>query len=35
MEDKIFDIFEFIKTKCKNEAFIKKISTVCNIDNIK
>ena len=35
MEDKIYDIFEFIKTKCKNETFIKKISTVCNIDNIK
>ena len=35
MEDKISDIFEFIKTKCKNEAFIKKISTVCNLENIK
>ena len=35
MEDKICDIIEFIKTKCKNEAFIKKISTICNLDNIK
>ena len=35
MEDKICDIIEFIKTKCKNETFIKKISTICNLDNIK
>ena len=35
MEDRLYDISEFIKNKCKNEAFIKKISTVCNIDNIK
>ena len=26
MEDKIYDISEFIKTKCKNEIFIKSIS---------
>ena len=35
MEDKIYDINEFIKTKCKNESFVKKISTICNLDNFK
>ena len=35
MEDKIFDINEFIKTKSKNESFIKKINSICNLDNIK
>ena len=35
MEDKIYDISEFIKTKCKNEIFIKKIVKICNLDNLK
>ena len=35
MEDKIYDICEFIKTKCKNEIFIKKIVKICNLDNLK
>jgi hypothetical protein len=35
MEDKIYDINEFIKNKCKNEAFIKKIHSICNLDNFK
>ena len=32
MQDKIYDINEFIKKKIKNESFVKKISTLCNID---
>ena len=35
MEDKLYDISEFIKNKCKNEAFIKKIISLCNIENFK
>ena len=35
MEDKIYYISEFIKTKCKNEIFIKKIVKICNLDNLK
>ena len=35
MEDKIYDISEFIKAKCKNEIFIKKIVKICNLDNLK
>ena len=35
MENKIYDISEFIKTKCKNEIFIKKIVKICNLDNLK
>ena len=33
MEDKIYDINEFIKTKCKNDALVKKISSICNLEN--
>ena len=32
MYDKIFDINEFIKRKCKNETFVKKINSICNLD---
>ena len=35
MEDRLYDISEFIKNKCKNEAFIKKIISLCNIENFK
>ena len=35
MKDKIFDINEYIKTKCNNKIFINKITTICNLDNIK
>ena len=35
MEDKLYDNSEFIKNKCKNEAFIKKIISLCNIENFK
>ena len=32
MQDKLYDVNEFIKKKCKNESFVKKISTICNVD---
>ena len=35
MEDRLYDISEFIKNKCKNEEFIKKIISLCNIENFK
>lgn len=34
MEDKLFDINQFIKTKCKNDSFVKKINSICNIENL-
>ena len=32
MQDKIYDINEFITKKCKNESFIRKINSLCSLE---
>ena len=32
MQDKIYDINEFITKKCKNETFVRKINSLCNLE---